>query len=180
VSYDAMRWAMRQKAGKGTAKLVLLVMADCVNGEAGEMLCWPSQAHLARVTELDIKTVELAQKILRDLGLIVDTEQRRGETGRVRVYRLNTTESGGVSSGPQGTSGGVEPHLNTAESGGIEAKGNPPVFPCKTPVFPGQDPQISHETPPKTGDGTSNGTRKRTSKEPGKGRARARHSRGLG
>lgn len=169
MSYEAIRWAMSQPVSKASAKFVLVAMADCVNAEGADMVCWPSQAHLVRITHLDIKTVEASQRFLREQGFIVDTEQRRGETSRVRVYRLNTTKSGGVPSGPQGNQGGVEPPLNTPENGGIDASSNAPVFPANTTVFPGQSPQISREIPPKTGDGTRNGTRNGTKKEPGSG-----------
>lgn len=169
MSYDAIRWAMAQAVPKASAKFVLVAMADCVNADGGNMTCWPSQAHLARVTSLDIKTVEAGMRLLRGQGLIVDTEQRRGETGRVRVYRLNTSAIGGVSSGPQGQATPPESGANDPGSGGIQAQVNTPGIPVNAPVFPAQSPRFSGETPPKTGAGTRKGTSNGTKKESGRG-----------
>lgn len=144
MSYEAIRWAMSQAVDKSSAKFVLVAMADCVNLEAGEMLCWPSHKHLAEITGQDAKTVEAGLRRLREAGFITDTRQRKGTTGQVIVYRLNTPENGAVETG-----------------------GKTPVFPAKTPEIPVKDPQISGERPPKTGDGTRNGTRNGTRKEPG-------------
>jgi len=118
---------------------------------------------------------------LRESGFIVDTGERKGGTGQVIVYRLNTPKSGAVTAFPKidvqepnpTASGGVNDKAktpdfpeNTPEFGAVDTGGKPPVFPAKTPVFPKKDPQISRQRPPKTGDGTSNGTSKGTRKEP--------------
>lgn len=132
---------MVQRVDKSSAKFVLVAMADCVNSET-EMICWPSYKHLTERTGQDVKTVEAGLRRLRDAGFITDTHQRKGSTGQVVVYKLNTPELGAV-----------------------DTDGKTPVFPVKTPVFPTKDPQISRIRPPKTGDGTSNGTSNGTSKE---------------
>jgi DNA-binding transcriptional ArsR family regulator len=142
LSYEAIRWALRLPIEKSSAKLVLVAMADCVNSEAGDMLCWPSYKHLTDITGQDAKTVEAGLRRLREAGYITDTRQRKGTTGQVVVYRLNTPEFGAV-----------------------ETDRKTPVFPVKTPVFPMKDPQISGERPPKTGDGIRNGIRNGTKKE---------------
>lgn len=168
MSYEAIRWAMAQAVPKSSAKFVLVAMADCVNAEGSEMVCWPSYRHLTDRTGQDIKTVEAGLRRLRELGFIVDTKERRGVTGQVIVYRLKTPENGGVitpSNPPKQEQAG---ETNNPNSGAVETAGKTPVFPGKTPVFPIKDPQISHETPPKTGGGTSNGTSNGTKKEPGK------------
>ncbi len=146
MSYEAIRWALRLPIEKSSAKLVLVAMADCVNSEAGDMLCWPSYKHLTDITGQDAKTVEAGLRRLREAGHITDTRQRRGTTGQVVVYRLNTPEFGAVETD------GKTPVFPVKT----------PVFPVKTPVFPTKDPQISVERPPKTGDGT----RKEPRKEP--------------
>jgi hypothetical protein len=143
LSYEAIRWAIAQPVSKSSAKFVLVAMADCVNGDQEEMTCWPSYKHLTERTGQDVKTVEAGLRRLRDAGFIADTGERKGMTGQVIVYQLKTPEIGAV-----------------------ETDGKTPVFPVKTPVFPIKDPQISHERPPKTGDGTSKGTSKGTKKEP--------------
>lgn len=144
MSYEAIRWALAQPVCKSSAKFVLVALADCVNGEQDAMHCWPSNAHLAEITGQDIKTVEAGLRRLREIGLITDTKKRKGQTGQVVVYLLNTPEIGAV-----------------------DTDGKTPVFPVKTPVFPTKDPQISLLRPPKTGDGTRKEPVIGTSKEQG-------------
>lgn len=152
MSFDAISWAMAQQI-KSSAKFVLVAMADRVNGSA--MVCWPSYADLTHRTCQDVKTVQAGLKRLREAGLIEDTGERRGSTGQVIVYRLTTPKNGVVQHLDNTTENGCIEALNTPESGGVSETSNTPVFPDKTPVFPVKDPQISHERPPKTGDGTS-------------------------
>jgi hypothetical protein len=150
MSYDAIRWAMAQQISKSSTKFLLVAMADCVNADT-DFLCWPSCRHLSEITGQDVKTVEAGLRRLRELGAIVDTGDRRGVTGQVIVYRLNTTVFGAVKT----ASKTPKFPANTPVIGGVEEIAKTPVFPDNTPVFPVKDPQISHETPPKTGDGTS-------------------------
>ncbi|MBK6594318.1 MAG: helix-turn-helix domain-containing protein [Burkholderiales bacterium] len=163
MSFDAIRWALSQSVPKSSTKFVLVAMADCVNQDGGpDMLCWPSYQHLKTRTGQDIKTVEAGLRMLRELGFIVDTMERKGSTGQVIVYRLNTPEIGAVSPLPKIDATA----LNTPKLGAVDTGGKTPVFPAKTPKFPIKDPRFSHQRPPKTGDGTSNGTSNGTSKEP--------------
>lgn len=163
MSYEAVRWALSQPVEKSSAKFVLVAMADCVNAEGGQMICWPSQRHLAERTGQDSKTVEANIKRLRDAGFIKDTGQRTGATGQVVVYALNTPENGVVSQAADV----AQASDKTPEKGVVDTAGKTPVFPGKTPVFPAKDPQISGQRPPKTGDGTRNGTSNGTRKEQG-------------
>lgn len=181
VSFEAIRWALAQPVGKSSAKFLLVAMADCVNGEDGaDMVCWPSARHLMDITGQDIKTVEAGIKRLRGSGYIKATGELRGRTGQVIVYRLTTPEIGAVSikdnepaPGKIEIKGQESIADNTPEIGGGGEDSNTPVFPDNTPVFPIKHPQISHETPPKTGDGTSKepvknqeGTRKKRAYDP--------------
>ena len=146
MSFEAINWALSQTVGKSSAKFVLVVMANMAGDES---TCWPSCKHLADVTGQDIKTVEAGIKRLRDEGHITDTGARKGATGQVIVYRLNTPENGAV------TRIETPPNLGALDIPNTPVfPGNTPVFPGNTPVFPVKDPQISRETPPKTGDGT--------------------------
>jgi pyocin large subunit-like protein len=110
-----MRWAMSQPVAKSSAKFVLVAMADCVNADGATMVCWPSVRHLADMTGQDIKTVEAGMRRLREQGFIVDTKERRGETGQVIVYRLNTPKTGAVSGPHSGASNtpGIRDPLQT-------------------------------------------------------------------
>lgn len=163
-----MNWAFAQPVSKSSAKFVLVAMANLVGADG---VCWPSGKHLVEATGQDIKTVEAGLKRLREAGYITDTGERRGVTGQVIVYRLNTPEFGGLKplpntpvfpeNTPKKGAVSVAENTpvfpsNTTEIGGVEEIGNTPVFPHNTPVFPDKDPQISQETPPKTGDGTTN------------------------
>lgn len=168
MSFDAVRWALAQRVPKSSAKFVLVAMADCVNGDGADMVCWPSYRHLTDRTGQDVKTVEAGLRRLREAGFILDTGKRRGSTGRVVVYQLKTPENGAVLSLDQPDDLRDEVSANAPEIGAVDTAGNPPGFPSKTPVFPDQSPQISQPIPPKLGDGTSNGTRKGTRKEPGR------------
>lgn len=156
MSNEAIDWALGQPVPKSSAKFVLVVMANLADKN---MTCWPSYRHLTEATAQDVKTVQVGLRRLREDGFIVDTGERKGSTGQVIVYRLNTTRNGCVSS-----------EANTTENGPVIEESKTPVFPDKTPKFPDKDPQISHETPPKTGDGHHKDTT-RTPQNPKKGAA---------
>lgn len=146
MSNEAITWALEQPVPKSSAKFVLVVMANLAGDN---MTCWPSYKHLTDATAQDVKTVQAGLRRLREEGFITDTGERKGSTGQVIVYRLNTTEFGGV----QPLAKTPEIPCNTTKNGGVSGESKTPVFPDKTPKFPGKDPQISHERPPKTGDG---------------------------
>lgn len=132
---------------KSSAKFVLVAMANLAGDD---MTCWPSYRHLTSATAQDVKTVQAGLRRLREEGYITDTGERRGATGQVIVYRLNTPAFGGLK--PLAKTPDIP--SNTTENGALAEEAKPPVFPDNTPVFPIKDPRISRETPPKTGDGT--------------------------
>jgi hypothetical protein len=164
VSFAAIRWALAQPVAKSSAKFVLVAMADCVpNVAAGAAwVCWPSYRYLAERTGLDFKTVEAGVFRLRESGYLVDTGNRRGSTGKVVVYQLNTPENGVIASGPEGEGEDYSQHANNPEIGVVTPGLNDPDFPANPPKFPAQSPQISSAMTPKTGSGTSKGTSKGT------------------
>lgn len=171
MSFDAIRWAMEQPVRPALTKFVLVAMADCANSDGAEAVCWPSYAHLCRRTGMNTKTVEQAVFHLKESGYIVDTGRRAGATGKVVVFRLNTTAFGGIQTGPQTPSAsGTRPH-NDTENGGVTDAGTGAVIPpnpaCNPPKFNSQSPQILEVIPPKTGDVISKDPKKRTKKEPG-------------
>lgn len=92
MSLDASVWAWKiemstKKGGalKPLKKLVLLSLAD----RAGEdHCCYPSMQRLERDTGLERKTVlKIISELIED-GFILDTGERKGNTKRVKVYRL--------------------------------------------------------------------------------------------
>jgi hypothetical protein len=168
MSYEAMRWALSQPVEKSSAKFVLVAMADCVNAEAGDMLCWPSTQHIAEITNQDRKTVLDNMRRLREAGFIHDTGKRRGITGQVAVYLLKTPENGIVSKGPAPAETGESTASNGTEIGTGPENGTVPKTDSNSPVFPVEQSRFSHPTVPKTGHGTRKGTSNGTKKEPGR------------
>lgn len=137
MSNEAINWALTRPIKHSTAKFVLVVMANCADAESWE--AWPSVAHLAEATGQDRKTVLENIKRLVSMGYITDTEQRKGVTKQVPIYKLNSAENGTVKESQK---------RNSTESGTV------PVFPTNSPVFPYEQSQISLVTVPKTGHGT--------------------------
>ena len=85
MSIDAMRWAKKVKTGKSSSKAILTWLADM----CGADLCaYPSVAALAEATEMDRKTVLAGLQHLQEIGLVVDTGERRGRTKQIPVYKL--------------------------------------------------------------------------------------------
>lgn len=85
MSIDAMRWAKKVKTGKSSSKAILTWLADM----CGADLCaYPSVAALAEATEMDRKTVLAGLQHLQEIGLLVDTGERRGRTKQIPVYKL--------------------------------------------------------------------------------------------
>ena len=85
MSLDATIWAWKQKIGDSSAKLVLLSLADRAGAD---FKAYPSVASLAADTDLNRKTIINALSRLKALGLIEDTGERKGSSGRVIVYRM--------------------------------------------------------------------------------------------
>jgi hypothetical protein len=156
---------MGQPIKPALAKFVLVAMADCVNAEGVEAVCWPSYAFLARRTGMNTKTVEASVHHLKSERFIVDTGRRAGDTGKVVVYRLNDPIAGVIAPGLQGSSAsGTRPH-NDPKEGAFEASGNPPKSDANPPKSDGQSPQKLEPMTPKQGVRTRNGTRKEPGRE---------------
>ena len=137
MSVEAITWALKTTVSHSSAKFVLVVMANCSSAETME--AYPSIAHLSESTEQDRKTVIANIKRLVESGHITDTGKRKGATGQVIVYRLNSTENGIVKESQK---------RNSTKNGTV------PDSPINSPVFPDKESQISHVTVPKTGHGT--------------------------
>lgn len=137
MSVEAISWALQQDIKHSSAKFVLVAMANCADGK--EFLAWPSVAYLVEATAQDRKTVSANLARLRDAGYIEDTQERRGSTKQVIVYRLRNPKSGSVKE-PQ--------KRNSTENGTV------PKTDGKRTEIPHKEAQISPETGPKTGHGT--------------------------
>lgn len=150
MSNEAINWALTRPIKHSTAKFVLVVMANCADADSWE--AWPSIAHLAESTGQDRKTVLENIKRLVGMGYITDTEQRKGVTKQVPIYRLNESVIGTVKESQK---------RNSTDNGTV------PVFPSNSPVIPYEQSQISLVTVPKTGHGTQR-NHQGTIKEPKK------------
>jgi hypothetical protein len=135
-------------------------MAHCVNGKGIEsMTCWPSTQHLVSLTAQDRKTVLDGMRRLREAGFIVDTGERRGNTGQVAVYRLNSPEIGTASEKAKGSGAAESTDSNSTENGiaieTVPKAGPVPKTYSNSTEFPYEQSQISLVTVPKTGHGTT-------------------------
>ena len=92
MSIEAITWALRLRFDRSSTKFVLFVMASCANSD---MTCYPSVAYLADATSQNQKTVAENIRRLKEMGLIFDTGDQDGDTGRV-IYKLNISEKGDV------------------------------------------------------------------------------------
>ncbi|WP_116521392.1 helix-turn-helix domain-containing protein [Achromobacter insuavis] len=88
MSIEASKWARMADVQKSSNKLVLLELAHLVRFDATDWTVFASIEHLARVTQLNRKTVIDALARLRDLGVIADTGARAGSSRNCPVYRL--------------------------------------------------------------------------------------------
>lgn len=157
MSFEAIRWALAQTLEKSSHKFVLVAMADCVNSDADDWVCWPSYRTLSTITGMDVRTVESSVRKLRSLGFIRDNGERKGETKRVVVYTL---------AAPLGDADSVSKvETNTPKNAGVCDEVNTPIFADNTPKNVGKHPQKCIVIPPKMGVGTSNGTSNGTRKK---------------
>jgi hypothetical protein len=160
VSFDAMKWALEQQVPKSSTKFVLVAMADCVHSQGELMVCWPTVAHIAKLTALDRKTVIDAVQRLRQGGWIRDTGERRGATGQVFVYELKSPTSGTVTGDTIPAKGRPKHSAKSPENGTGAENGTVPKTDINSPEIPYQGSRNSLLTVPKTGHGTR--------KEPGR------------
>jgi hypothetical protein len=156
VSLDALTWAMKQRAGSGTRKEVLLVLAEGTNASPWQSRfgrSWPantvlrSLASLCDVTELDRKTVIAALHALEEAALIcrVGTD---GQTNQIPVFRLELQ--------PQtGAEFGTDPNTATGSQTDTDPEiGTVPVWETNSTVFPAERYRFSHSPVPNAVHGT--------------------------
>ncbi|MFM0326105.1 helix-turn-helix domain-containing protein [Caballeronia glebae] len=169
MSVTATFWVRAQRVGKGSPKAVLIALADF----AGEdFRVWASMDAIEQFIEQDRKTILANIKRLKELGYLEDTGERTGRTGQVIVYQMTrpagaakvqmtNREGKVVEIGPplskqaqvgNGSENGTVKHAqkrNSSENGTV------PDLPANGPVFSGKQSQISAETVPNLGHGTT-------------------------
>ncbi|WP_420354814.1 helix-turn-helix domain-containing protein [Bartonella choladocola] len=77
MSFQAMAWAIKQKAGNATGKAVLLMLANYADEDG---ICFPSQSTLATECECSTRAISNWLKRFEDAGLIA-RETRYGQLG---------------------------------------------------------------------------------------------------
>ncbi len=90
MSFQAMAWAIEQRTGSPTAKLLLLILCNYADNDG---VCWPSQQTLAEDTEMTDRTIRTALGTLIERQL-VSVEHRPGTGGgrKTNVYRISLPE----------------------------------------------------------------------------------------
>ena len=141
MSVEAIAWALKQPVKHSSQKFVLVALANCANGHSFE--CWPSVAYLCEATAQNRKTVISNISRLIEDGYIQDTGERKGRTGGIKTYHLNT-EVRTKKEAPNSTKNGTakQSHKrNSTENGTV-------------PKTDGSSTENGHEAVPKTGHGT--------------------------
>lgn len=164
MSYQAVTWAIAQDIPHSSAKFVLVVMAHKAHSATWES--YLTVKSIAGKTGQDRKTVIANIARLVELGFLIDTKRRVGETGQIPVYQLNGTENGTLSEDESGGDEGDGGEKNSTEFGTAKDSrkrdssqnsnstvfpGNSTVFPSKESQFSAKESQFSLETVPKTG-----------------------------
>ncbi|WP_175867888.1 helix-turn-helix domain-containing protein [Burkholderia diffusa] len=169
MSVTATFWVRAQRVGKGSPKAVLIALADF----AGEdFRVWASMDAIEQFVEQDRKTILANIKRLKELGYLEDTGERTGRTGQVVVYQMTSplgapkvqmTNRDGkvVEIGPPPSK--QSQIRNSSENGTVKytrkrnssENGTVPNLDGKGPVFPPEQSQISAETVPNLGHGTT-------------------------
>jgi len=74
MSFQAMKWAIKQKVGTAMGRAILFTLADYAD-EKGQ--CYPSQATLSNDCECSLRSVTHWLKKFEEIGIIVRNERRR-------------------------------------------------------------------------------------------------------
>lgn len=90
MSKEAVEWAARMIPDNPPDKLVLWCIAHCHNKGSG--IAYPSVAAIMAFTGYRRTAVQEALTRLHKAGLILDTGDRRGRTGQVKVWALPLSE----------------------------------------------------------------------------------------
>lgn len=85
MSLRAISYVMSRSYGRSADKLVMLCLANCADDDG---TCYPSQARIARESELDRKTVIASMKRLRENAQIISTGEWANGSSKVPVLRI--------------------------------------------------------------------------------------------
>lgn len=85
MNHKAFDWAWSVKCARSCDKFLLICLATRAIDDATS---FPNHAVMIADTNLDRKTIIAGLQRLESSGLIVDTEERTGQTRQTVVYRL--------------------------------------------------------------------------------------------
>lgn len=88
MANNVLSWSYKQPIKNSSVKFVLTIMADCASDEG---YCYPSISYIKQCTSLDRKTIINAVAKLEEMGIISDTGSRKGRTGQIKIYQIDTT-----------------------------------------------------------------------------------------
>ena len=86
MSIEAMTAVLQNSRAKGSARLVMVALAEHVNGQSVDWVVWPSVNRLAKLANIAPRNVMVHLSKLREMGEII--EVGRGPKGVIK-YRLN-------------------------------------------------------------------------------------------
>lgn len=150
MSWEAMVWAIQQRAPTSSAKFVLVGLGNCAAPE--DWHAWPSVAYLSDCTQQDRKTVLSNLGRLEHCGLI-HRAGNAGRTNQVTKWRLSV---------PAGWSPSGQASTRTKNGTGTQ-NGTVPIF-------------RGNSTKSGTATSTKNGTRNHEGNHKGNNEARKRAS----
>lgn len=85
MSSEALAWAFKLPIKPSSVKFTLVALCECANYETGRI--FPSVAHLCQITRQDRKTIIAnISKLVAD-GWLIETGDRVGSTGQIKVYQ---------------------------------------------------------------------------------------------
>lgn len=130
MSHVATNWAFQQRGLKASAKIVLLTLADCHNPANG---CFPTQAYLADVCEMNRDTVNVQLALLEERGLLrrvrsVDPTTKRQRPTR---YKLAFEKDFPTDGGEQAADDGGRKAVSDFPTQAPEAVSEFPAEPCR-------------------------------------------------
>ena len=91
MSIEAMTAVLQNSRAKGSARLVMVALAEHVNGQSVDWVVWPSVDRLAKLANIAPRNVMVHLSKLREMGEII--EVGRGPKGVIK-YRLNPCPNG--------------------------------------------------------------------------------------
>ncbi|BCQ23132.1 helix-turn-helix domain-containing protein [Caballeronia sp. NK8] len=169
MSVTATFWVRAQRVGKSSPKCVLIALADFANED---FRVWASMDAIEQFIEQDRKTILANIKRLKELGYLEDTGERTGRTGQIIVYQITrpvgaskvtmtNREGKVVEIGPPETK--QSQIRNSSKNGTVKGSqnrnspenGTVPDLDSNSPKSSGKQSQISRETVPNLGHGTT-------------------------